>query len=526
MSDTSSPPATAPWAAVLPPVHSGAPAVSLSNPPAAGLLKPLPATVMATAKLPAGAMSADRADSAPARTIWGLDPQQLHTRYWAAHGVQVVRRGEPSEIVSHAELFLLTESGSLALFPLGPLMDAMNWIKPQVLFVRLHDAHERGYRENVVTDEAERFVKFQRVYDASSRLARVALTPDRDIAQLWQSAPDPLTGWRRLRRFIRRHDRAVQNADGTVYAAHDSRELACFLHDLLVLWKRPDTTVLRVKSAGIEVWKDPDATIDPSAKFIGPVWVGAGRKIEQGATVIGPAVVWDHPDHRPPIEEFQWLDIEPADPPDDPNPRGGSVLDRASKRAFDLVFATIGVVLTLPFYPLIMLAIWLEDGRPFFFAHRRETLGGREFPCVKFRSMRKDAERMKAELKSRNQADGPQFFIEKDPRLTRVGALLRRYNLDELPQFFNVLAGHMSIVGPRPSPHSENQYCPPWREARLSVRPGITGLWQIKRTRRSGNDFQEWIKYDIEYVEKRTFWLDLRILFRTFSVMLGKVSRS
>ena len=84
----------------------------------------------------------------------------------------------------------------------------------------------------------------------------------------------------------------------------------------------------------------------------------------------------------------------------------------------------------------------------------------------------------------------------------------------------------MSVVGPRPSPHSENQFCPPWREARLSVRPGITGLWQIKRTRRDGTDFQEWIKYDIEYVEKRTFWLDLNIIFRTFSLMLGKVSGS
>ena len=468
MSDTSSPSAPAPWAAAQPPARSAAPAVSVSNPPVASLS----ASVMASAKAPAGAILDDQPATVPARTIWGLDPQQLHTRYWAAHGVQVVRRGEPSEIVKHAELFLLTESSSLALFSLAPLMDALNWIKPQVLFVRLHDAHERGYRENVVTDDAERFVKFQRVYDASTRLARVALTPDREIAQLWQSAPDPLTGWRRLRRFTSAMTGPFRTSTELSMAAHDSRELACFLHDLLLLWKRPDSTVLRVKSAGLEVWKDPAAIIDPSAKFIGPVWVGAGRTIEQGATVIGPAVVWDHPDRRPAIEEFQWLDIEPTEPPEDPNPRGGSVFDRASKRTFDLIFSTIGILFTLPLYPLIMLAIWIEDGRPFFFAHRRETLGGREFPCVKFRSMRKDAEKMKAMLRAKNQADGPQFFIEKDPRLTRIGALLRRYNLDELPQFFNVLAGHMSIVGPRPSPHSENQYCPPSREARLSVRPG------------------------------------------------------
>ena len=173
-----------------------------------------------------------------------------------------------------------------------------------------------------------------------------------------------------------------------------------------------------------------------------------------------------------------------------------------------------------------MLAIWIEDGRPWFFGHLRETLNARDFRCWKFRSMRKDAEKMKALLKAKNQADGPQFFMENDPRLTRVGRLLRKYNLDELPQFWNVLLGDMSVVGPRPSPRAENQYCPAWREARLSVRPGITGLWQVKRTRRAGNDFQEWIKYDIEYVEKRTFRLDLLIIWKTVANVFGKLSRN
>jgi lipopolysaccharide/colanic/teichoic acid biosynthesis glycosyltransferase len=173
-----------------------------------------------------------------------------------------------------------------------------------------------------------------------------------------------------------------------------------------------------------------------------------------------------------------------------------------------------------------MLAIWLEDGRPFFFGHMRETRGGREFPCIKFRSMRKDAEKIKAQLKKTNQADGPQFFMENDPRLTRAGKFLRKYNLDELPQFWNVLTGDMSIVGPRPSPHKENQYCPPWREARLSVRPGVTGLWQVKRTRKAGSDFQEWIRYDLEYVEKRSFWMDMQIIWQTVANILGKVSKS
>src|SRR5438270_2981359 len=120
------------------------------------------APIPQTTPLPAAPPSRQAAAPSPAnRTIWGLDPVQLHSRYWASHGVQVVRQGEPSEIVRHAELFLLTDGGSLALFQLTPLMDALNWIKPQVLFVRLHDGKERGYRENVLTDEAERFVRFQ-----------------------------------------------------------------------------------------------------------------------------------------------------------------------------------------------------------------------------------------------------------------------------------------------------------------------------------------------------------------------------
>lgn len=468
-----------------------------------------------------------RAPVAPTeRTVWGLDPLQLHTRYWAAHGVQVVRQGEPSQIVKHAELYLLTDPRSLVLFRLAQLMDALNWVKPQVLIVRLHDTRERGYRERVVTDDDNRFLRFQRLYDVSSRLARVALTPDRDIATLWQSSADPLSGWRRLRRFIPRIDRMTLSIAGNAYDRTFDREVAYFLQDLLQEWKRPDATILSVRQVSGEVWRDPDAQVHPTAKLIGPVWIGAGRKVEAGTTVIGPAIIWDEPASRPKTEAIHWLTIEPTEPPDDPNPRDITPFDRVLKRLFDIGFALLALIFTLPLYPLVMLAIWLEDGRPFFFGHKRETIGGREFYCWKLRSMRKDAERIKDDLKAQNQADGPQFYIENDPRLTRVGKLIRRYNIDELPQFWNVLVGDMSVVGPRPSPYHENQYCPPWREARLSVRPGITGLWQVQRTRRAGADFQEWIKYDIEYVETRNWWLDLKIIWKTIVQVLWKVSRN
>ena len=121
---------------------------------------------------------------------------------------------------------------------------------------------------------------------------------------------------------------------------------------------------------------------------------------------------------------------------------------------------------------------------------------------------------------ARNQADGPQFFIDNDPRLTRVGTFLRKYHLDELPQFFNVLVGHMSVVGPRPSPFTENQFCPAWREARLSVRPGITGLWQVSG--RSNLTFDEMALLDIWYIENWSLGLDVKIILRTVpAVALG-----
>ena len=197
----------------------------------------------------------------------------------------------------------------------------------------------------------------------------------------------------------------------------------------------------------------------------------------------------------------------------------------SAKRLFDIAFSSIALLLTAPLFPLVMLAIWLEDGSPVFFVHRRQSIGGQEFGCIKFRVMRPDAERVKSVLGSRNRSDGPQFYLPDDPRLLKVGWFLRRWNIDELPQFINVLLGHMSVVGPRPSPDHENQFCPTWREVRLSVRPGLTGLWQVCRTRKPNVDFQEWIRYDLEYIEHRTWLMDLSIILRTPLAIFGSPAR-
>jgi lipopolysaccharide/colanic/teichoic acid biosynthesis glycosyltransferase len=450
-------------------------------------------------------------------SVWGLNPTQLHDRYWACRGVQVVRQGERSEIVVGADLFLLTDPRLLTIFSLSRYARAICWEMAELVCVRLHDKQQKFYHERMVAGADGELIGFRREYrGGQALLARVFLTRNRELASMWQQSNSPHDAWLRLRDTTPRCDRTVGSASAGVYDRHDDEQVMEFIHRLVRDWKKPDMTIHRPLRNVSSVWADRESIIDPTVRFVGPVWIGAGRKLSEGSTVIGPAVLWDDPHHRPRIELLRWDEIQPAGQVSRPiRPRRRSSISRGSKRAFDLVMSVIGIALTLPLYPLVMLAIWLEDGRPFFFAHRRETRYGREFPCIKFRSMKKDAEDTKGRLRQVNQADGPHFFIEYDPRLTRVGRFLRKTNIDELPQLFNVLLGQMSLVGPRPSPYSENQFCPAWREARLSVRPGITGLWQVARTRQSGLDFQEWIKFDIEYVENVNWKIDLIILWRT-----------
>jgi lipopolysaccharide/colanic/teichoic acid biosynthesis glycosyltransferase len=459
-------------------------------------------------------------------TIWGLDPIQLHDYYWAARGVQVVRLGEPSSVVEGAELFLLTDANTLVLFRIRPLIEMLSWVAPLVLFVRVHETRERPYQEFADIEPDASLRRFVRSYACQyTRAARVAFTSDPDIARAWQAMRDTPRPWRRIRRQIPAARRGAVSVRGQAYDLHCRTELERYSRDLVRSWPKPSASIARAAGHAASVWSDPEARVADGARFVGEVWIGAGRELGADDLVVGPAILWDDPSRRPVVQTIQWRDLEPTAPTARPNhlPQRSS-LSRMTKRAFDIVFALVALILTLPLYPVIMLAILLEDGYPFIFAHARETLGGKEFPCLKFRSMRKDAEKIKEDLAHRNQADGPQFFMENDPRLTRVGRVLRKTNLDELPQFFNVLLGHMSIVGPRPSPRRENQFCPAWREARLSVRPGVTGLWQVNRTRIRGTDFQEWIKYDIQYVENQSWALDLHIIIKTIRVFLRGIT--
>ena len=192
----------------------------------------------------------------------------------------------------------------------------------------------------------------------------------------------------------------------------------------------------------------------------------------------------------------------------------------AGKRLFDALAAAIGLILLAPIIALIALAIRLDSPGPVIYRSRRVGEGGRVFRFYKFRSMVRDAEALRAALNHLNEVEGPVFKIQRDPRATRVGAWLRRTSVDELPQLWNVLKGDMSLVGPRPPIPEEVVQYEPWQLRRLSVRPGITCLWQVSG--RSGVSFDEWMRMDMEYVERRSFRTDLSILLRTIPAVLSR----
>jgi lipopolysaccharide/colanic/teichoic acid biosynthesis glycosyltransferase len=306
-------------------------------------------------------------------------------------------------------------------------------------------------------------------------------------------------------------------------------------------------------------------SIAPTARILGPVVIHSDVRIGENATIVGPALIGEAaqvssralvahaivgPRSQVPrdcmLRDRVWfndLDDRDHELPEssyesrlarfsfDPNATSAinAVEDAAHpwhhrwKRLFDVVVAFTGLVLLSPLFLLVAVLIWLESRGPILYRDEREGLRGRPFKCLKFRTMQVGAHGLQHLLKAQDKLDGPHFKLDRDPRLTHVGRILRSTNVDELAQLINVLRGDMSLVGPRPSPFRENQICVPWREGRLSVRPGVTGLWQICRKDRSSGDFHQWIEYDLLYVQQVSPWLDLKILGATVVTLAGRV---
>jgi len=188
------------------------------------------------------------------------------------------------------------------------------------------------------------------------------------------------------------------------------------------------------------------------------------------------------------------------------------------KEGFDILFSAVIMVALFPIFALIAILIRCQDKGPVFFKQERIGLNGRRFICYKFRSMVVNAEQLIDELKDQNESDGPTFKIKDDPRITKLGKILRKTSMDELPQFYNVIKGEMSVVGPRPPLLSEVKQYERSQLRRLSMKPGITCKWQVWG--RNEVSFEEWMKMDLEYIDRWSLWLDFKIMFATIGVVL------
>ena len=195
------------------------------------------------------------------------------------------------------------------------------------------------------------------------------------------------------------------------------------------------------------------------------------------------------------------------------------------KRAMDIIGSLAGLILLSPLLLIIAIAIKIEDPKgSIFFAQQRCGKDNKLFPMYKFRSMVSNAEELLEELMEHNEMDGPVFKIKDDPRITKVGKFIRKTSVDELPQLFNILKGDMSIVGPRPAiPHEVAEYND-YQRQRLLVKPGLTCIWQVSG--RNSIGFDEWVDMDLEYIENRSLWMDIKLIFKTVGVLFGDENAS
>ena len=460
--------------------------------------------------------------------VWGLSARQLHDAYWRSRGVECVRRGSGLPHRCSAELYLLLEKEQMSLFEMSDLSDRMTWHNALIMRLRLLDERHRVYSERVVTNDQGLVRSIERRYsDTTLPMNWVVITTKRRVAQNWSAAATRRVGWDRVRRSVPWSRVNHWKCDGTTFDERIVGEQQSLLTNLVERWLDPSQVIEGIVSTGGDIWHLEDETPPPDKKLIGPLWLGSGCQSFSRQCVVGPSWQVDRRDNPlgtivrtiPDVEASKNASLNQEN-------QKSRTLYRISKRLLDLLFSFSVLVCLLPLLLIISLAILLSDGAPVFYGHKRQGRGGRTFRCWKFRTMRKNADSMVQSLQESNVCDGPQVLIKNDPRVTPVGNILRSTQLDELPQFLNVLLGQMSIVGPRPSPNDENQLCPAWRDVRLSVRPGITGLWQLKRTRQPGEDFQEWIRFDIEYVRQASMKTDLSILFATTcSFISGRLRR-
>ena len=414
-------------------------------------------------------------------------------------------------------------------------------------------AHPGGAIERVRVGADGNVGRIQRYYDTATwpitagvacSVVPVACTLDSDEL--------PLTSLGALRRSLADQDVPVTDVFLRGGAYDLSRE-----RDLLALSERLVVEHLARGTAGWQAVAG-DSTVDPTARLLGPVILHAEASVGADAMVVGPAVIGARARVEPGAVVAQCVvgpdavvaagvevrhrvyfggSVAAAPAPPLPAPEAAPALELAESRdrrgrtsgayallkvAFDVTAAALGLLLLSPLLALVAALVKLDSRGPVLYGDLREGRDGVDFACLKFRTMLAGANALQRDLMGENEVDGPMFKMRRDPRVTRMGRVLRKLNLDELPQLLNVLRLEMSLVGPRPSPFRENQQCIPWRDGRLSVRPGITGLWQVCRNRRAQGDFHQWIQFDLLYVRHMSFAVDLKILAATVLSLGGQ----
>ena len=431
------------------------------------------------------------------------------------------------------------------------------------------DQLQRGSREYVQVDSGGCVPRVQRYYDGvtwvQTQAVQASLIPVAALLEIVPSTEIDLAALRRALAVKAFPSRDVSISSGLFDLRNE--------HDLLELCEQQlratDRHTLpadfQILAPGILA--GPGCRVHPTARLYGPVVLQSNTSVEADAAVIGPALVGadshiqcgallahclvaEGTTVQPHIKVHHRLlygmvngDSPASDSPlrtheadtiraEQPMTVAGPAVEYSGshrrdwyprfKRIVEGVVAALGLVALTPLLLVVVILIKLTSRGPILFCHEREGRDGRPFACYKFRTMVANAHSLQRELYRQNQVDGPQFKLARDPRLSPIGRWLRTTNIDELPQLWNVVRGDMSLIGPRPSPFRENQICIPWRQARLSVRPGVTGLWQICHQGRAGGDFHQWIYYDTLYVRYMSPWLDLKILLATMLAVGGR----
>ncbi len=458
--------------------------------------------------------------------MWGLTAEELHDAYWRSRGIQCVRRSMPFVKQAGTEMFMLMDVDQFVAFDLSSIADSIVWNRAPISRVRVKTP-SKDYVEKVISENGE-LVRISRDYTSRFMGSHgVKLTRRPSIAEAWSRNEDRYKALRELRRYVDWTKSDAYEVEGHVEFTNQSMEVDELLVNRLVsIWKNPGESISGIKQLSPGVWGiDGIQIASTNVTPVPPVWIGATKSVHSDDLVVGPVAIKDESDCFIDLE-VRVCEIDEIRTPRANDPQGAVDTDfngyMLAKRVIDVAVSLTILILLLPLIVPVSLAVIMTSGFPIFFGHERQSRGGRTFKCWKFRTMMRNAESMVVDLQSDNLADGPQVFIKDDPRITSVGGFLRKFHIDELPQFWNVLVGDMSLVGPRPSPENENQFCPAWRDARLSIRPGITGLWQVERTREPGLDFQEWIKYDIEYVNRANVFLDFKIIIKTLFKIAGK----